>query len=290
MRNTSPHTLWDIKLFDVPRPPPPTLVLFPFEPGHTLLFPPCTLLKATLVFQPASAFSFPIWTPHHHRPQPPETKRRVTVVLCSQVFSIAAPGRNCSSPHSAAALPSLPLCGSIVQLPTPRWFIGHTGEALSDCVCAVRVEYACLGETGCCMHLPTATPPLPPSFPLSLYLIVKPLHSDWWRSSHSKWGEWQTLLVHLFCHSLSNLPASVEKKRRIQLRKTQRGQRLESDTLLYLQNQTPSLDTAAVGTFLSFSSLVFKDLNPWKWANLHPFLHCLLIFYSLVSVTESLCL
>lgn len=88
------------------------------------------------------------------------------MVLCSQVFSIAAPGPNSTSPHTAAALPSLSLYSPIVHAPTPSLIHRPHRESpfrleeRSVCV-LVHVEYACLGETGCFRHLPTATPPPP---------------------------------------------------------------------------------------------------------------------------------
>ena len=144
-----PHTHWDIKLFDVPRPPQ-HLSLFPFRPATLSSF----LLHSLSLSASLGLFS-PFWTPH------PGTKSGEWL-LCSQVFSSAAPGPNSPGLHPAAALPSLPLCGSIVPPPCPRWFLGHTGEALfrprrGVCV-PVNVDYACLGETVCCRHLPKATP------------------------------------------------------------------------------------------------------------------------------------
>ncbi|KAK2856822.1 hypothetical protein Q5P01_005557 [Channa striata] len=75
--------------------------------------------------QSASVLLFLFEPPALPLPQPPPNQARdkdgrVTVALCSQVFSIAALGRNSTSPHTAAALPSLLLCSSFVHPPTPR--------------------------------------------------------------------------------------------------------------------------------------------------------------------------
>lgn len=215
---------------------------------------PCTLLKATLVFQPASALSFSLNPLHYHHKFPPphawDKERRVTVVLCSQVFSIAALGCNSTSPHTAAALPSLSLCSPIVHPPSPSLIHRpHRGspfrlEERSVCVCACwcTVEYACLGETGCFRHLPAATPSLPPlpaprCMAAALWLVEKqPLQTR----------EWQTLLVHLFCHSLSKLPASVGEAAALDGHRCLTG---VGCSVLYLQQtQKSALDVAAPGT------------------------------------------
>lgn len=111
-------------------PSPPTLSFSPFSPATLSSF----LLHSVKGHAGHSASPVPFFLlqPPPHPPQPAsparDKERRMTVVLRSQVFSFAAPGRNSSSPHAAAALPSLSLCISIVHPPTPRWFIGHTGK------------------------------------------------------------------------------------------------------------------------------------------------------------------
>lgn len=170
-----PRTHWDIALFDVPRPPSSCPFSLSGRPHSPL--PSCTLLKAGPVFQPALVCSPPF--------EPPTPGQRVesdcSVARCSPVLprALIAPAFTLQLPSPASH------CVALLFLRPPL----VDSSATQGRVCVpVDVDYACLGETVCCRHLPKATPlcllflpPLPP-----LYLIVRPLRSDWWKISHSK--------------------------------------------------------------------------------------------------------
>lgn len=165
--------------------------------------------------------------------------------------------------HCWAALPSLihrPHRGSPFRL----WCV---------CVCAwCTLSTRALGKLGvagiCPQPLPSSSSSL---LSLSLRLIVRPLGSDWCRSSHSKRGEWQTLLLHLFCHSLSNLPASVGRKKHTHTpwrTVRQRG---------WMLGCTCSTEQHRMKLLLELWDVSQSCFQGFKCRNELLFLHCLLI-------------
>lgn len=206
-------SLWDVKLFDVPHPlythtltcplylwawPHSSFLLHSFKGHSSLWASPGPFLPA---LTPSS-----LWTKGGEW-------LRCSVARCSpllpQALIAAALRVQLPSPASHCVIP-------LFGLPPPRWFIGHTGETLLERnrgVCAyvcVRIEYACLGETGCCRHSPCPFQ-APPLVCVQLWKARVPIGGG---AEPPQPGKWQTLLIHLFGHSLSNLPASVEEEKK----------------------------------------------------------------------------
>lgn len=101
------------------------------------------------------------------------------VIAPALTLQLPSPASHCAAPLFGRP----PLVDSSATQGKP-----FQAEERSVCV-LVRVEYACLGETGCCRHLPTATPLLLLLLlPLSLRLIVEAAPSDWWKGGHSRRG------------------------------------------------------------------------------------------------------
>lgn len=244
-----PYALGDVKLFDPLRRATLSSFLLHFLKGHGSFGPFL-----------------------HDFTPPPETKRRerrwCSAARCSPLLpqAVIAAALTVQLPSPASYCVTL-----LFGRPPPRWFIGHTGEALLDpsrgvcayvCVCVV---YACHWETGCCRHSPTAPPPISaPHCEMSLLWLAEeqPLQT----------GECQTLLFHLFCRSLSNLPATVERKDRA-LEDTVRKEELQKHPQIQLLSEPRDLwvfFSAFQGfksieneLICSYSSLNFNSLVSW---------------------------
>lgn len=231
MQNMSPpYALGDVKLFDPLSRATLSSFLLHFLKGHGSFGP-----------------FLSDFTP------PPETKRReplwCSAARCSPLLpqAVIAAALTVQLPSPASYCVTL-----LFVRPPPRWFIGHTGEALLDprrgvcayvCVCVLCTRaFGKLGVAG--IH--------PQPLPLSLHLIVRHLCSDWQRSSHSKRGN-----VRHCCSicSAAHCPTCLLLwKEKIQLWKTQWGKRSCRNILRYSCSRS-------FGTFGVFF-LLFKELNP----------------------------
>lgn len=195
-------------------------------------------------------------------------------MLCSQVFSIAAPGLNGSSPQSAAALPSLPLCNSIVQPSTPSLIHRpHRGNPFG-----AQQRSVCICVCACWVRVPWRNWVLQ-AFPLSprgsspcLHSTLKGICADWCGSSHSKRGNGtHRPSICSATHCPNWLLVWRKKKKRYN------AGRLSKYRL------PVSSDTDVLGTLWPLLCCFSRIYTCRKWAKLCPFLHCLFILNSLVS-------